>query len=173
MEERKKSMETLCSFYVSDWHIVTMLLPYINAQINENKKVSTILEKDIEMRVFELLEKLNLKNEEKMKQINWKPTNGYKYEVVSQMLEKEKDEEQVIFVCGNKDFLEKSRQNIEKWYQTKENVKIKLIDCYEVTEFNCHIQEILDVHDRILNTSGEREIVDVFEGYTRKMQEAE
>lgn len=172
MEERKKSMETLCSFYVSDWHIVTMLLPYINVQINENRKVSTILEKDIEMRVFELLGKLNLKNEEKMKQINWKPTNGYKYEVVSQILDEEKEKAQVIFLCGNKDFIEKSRQNIEKWYDTREKVQIKMIDCYEVTEFNCHIQEILDAHDKILNTSGEREIVDVFEGYQRKEKEA-
>ena len=168
MEEREKSMETLCSFYVSDWHIVTMLLPYINAQINENKKVSTILEKDIEMRVLELLGKLNLKNEEKMKQINWKPTNGYKYEVVHQILDEEKEKPQVIFVCGNRDFIEKTRQNIEKWKQGKEKVQLKLIDCYEVTEFNCHIQEILDQHDKILNTSGEREIVDVFEGYQKK-----
>ena len=68
MEERKKSMELLCSFYVSDWHIVTMILPYINTQINNGVKVATILEKDLENKMFELLEKLNLKNKEKMKQ---------------------------------------------------------------------------------------------------------
>ena len=84
------------------------------------------------------------------------------------MLDEEKEKPQVIFVCGNRDFIEKTRQNIEKWKQGKEKVQLKLIDCYEVTEFNCHIQEILDQHDKILNTSGEREIVDVFEGYQKK-----
>ena len=54
MEERKKSMELLCSFYVSDWHIVTMILPYINTQINKGVKVATILEKDLENKMFEL-----------------------------------------------------------------------------------------------------------------------
>ena len=41
MENQKKNIFKLCSFYVSDWHIVTMLLPYINSQINENKKNNT------------------------------------------------------------------------------------------------------------------------------------
>ena len=26
-------VERLCSFYVSDWHLITMLLPYINKEI--------------------------------------------------------------------------------------------------------------------------------------------
>ena len=33
MEILKNNIERLCSFYVSDWHLVTMLLPYINKQI--------------------------------------------------------------------------------------------------------------------------------------------
>ena len=67
MEEREKSMETLCSFYVSDWHIVTMLLPYINAQINENKKVKSVylLNSDEEqiLNFFNSVGKLDLNGE--------------------------------------------------------------------------------------------------------------
>ena len=48
-----------------------------------------------------------------------------------------------------------------------ENEKIKIINFYEVLEFNYNITEILDEHDKILNTSGEKEIYEVFEGYER------
>lgn len=172
MEERKKSMELLCSFYVSDWHIVTMILPYINTQINNGVKVATILEKDLENKMFELLEKLNLKNKEKMKQIDWKIKNGYKYETIQQVLLEKTQQQQLILVCGSKDFLEKTNQNIQKWYQNQKVAKIKVVNCYEVTEFNCHIQEILDYHDKILNTSGEREICEIFDGYQKSIHEA-
>lgn len=46
--------------------------------------------------------------------------------------------------------------------------KIKVINFYEVLEFNYNITEILDEHDKILNTSGEKEINEVFEGYEKK-----
>ena len=42
---------------------------------------------------------------------------------------------------------------------------MKLINCYEVSEFNFNMQDILHNHDKILNTSGEKEIHEVFEGY--------
>ena len=51
-------------------------------------------------------------------------------------------------------------------------MNVKIIDCYEVTEFNGNIQAILDAHDKILNTSGEREISDVFEGYEKQNLES-
>ena len=35
-------------------------------------------------------------------------------------------------------------------------------------EFNGSIVEILDEHDKILNTSGEKEITEVFTDYNRK-----
>ena len=50
----------------------------------------------------------------------------------------------------------------------KENAKInniKIINYFELTEYNSDIVNILDNHDKILNTSGEREITDVFTGY--------
>ena len=34
MEKVSRKTTKLCSFYVSDWHLVTMLLPYLNEEIN-------------------------------------------------------------------------------------------------------------------------------------------
>ena len=101
MKKENQRVEKLCSFYVSDWHFATMLLPYINHQIEKQVNVITLLENNSAENIEILVKKLNLKNE-------------------------------------------------------------------EVTEFNHHIVEILNSHDRVLNTSGEKEIAEVFEGYTKQ-----
>ena len=58
MEILNNNIEKLCSFYVSDWHLVTMLLPYINKEINENANIITILENNIEENIKTLIKKL-------------------------------------------------------------------------------------------------------------------
>ena len=62
-----------------------------------------------------------------------------------------------------------TNKNIEKFLKDNskkyKEVNIKIINCFEVSEFNINMPEILHAHDRILNTSGEKEIQDVFEGY--------
>ena len=59
---------------------------------------------------------------------------------------------------------------MDKWISAhvdklKQN-KFKIVNCYEVTEFNNSIHEILNMHDKILNTAGEKYIYEVFEGYS-------
>ena len=171
MEILKNNIERLCSFYVSDWHLVTMLLPYINKQINDKANVVTLLEKDIEENIKILVKKLNLKNEKKILDIDWKKTNGIKYAEFKEKMKKIKKEDvlNVIFINGNKSYIDIANKNIEKFLKDNlkkyKEVNLKIIDCYEVTEFNVNMQEILHSHDKILNTSGEKEICDVFEGY--------
>ena len=174
MSIQNKSIMKLCSFYVSDWHLVTMLLPYINKKISEETKIATILEKDIKDNVETLVKKLNLKNEEKILNINWDNKNGKKYSNISKIIDNNVGNSILIIVNGNKDFIEKVNINIDKYIENnknkieKINTKIKIVDCYEIVEFNGSIVEILDKHDKILNTSGEKEINEVFEDYTRK-----
>ena len=164
MEVQKNNLTKLCSFYVSDWHLVTMLLPYINQKINEQAKIATILEKNIKENVVTLVKKLNLKNEEKILNLNWSKNDELKRDI-----KRIKDEKQlIIFINGSKKFIEKQNIKVMKYFETH-NIKqsIKIVNCYEVMEFNGSIQEILDEHDKILNTSGEKEITDVFADYER------
>ena len=161
-------VERLCSFYVSDWHLVTMLLPYINKQINCESNIITILENDIEENIKTLIKKLNLKNEKKILNLNWKKSNGIKYtEIQKKMKEMKKNNIlNIIFINGNKNYIDMTNANIEKFIKdNKEKYNLKIINCFEVGEFNINMQEILQHHDKILNTSGEKEICDVFEGY--------
>ena len=164
MEVQKNNLTKLCSFYVSDWHLVTMLLPYINQKINEQAKIATILEKDIEENVITLVEKLNLKNKEKILNLNWKKQD----EIRCKINELEREQELIIFINGNKEFIEKYNKKLTRYFETHLiRNKIKIINCYEVIEFNGSITEILDKHDKILNTSGEKEIKEIFIDYER------
>lgn len=170
MEILKNNIEKLCSFYVSDWHLVTMLLPYVNKQINEKANILTMLENDIEENIKTLIKKLNLKNEEKILDLNWKKTNGIKYSLIQENMKNiVKENVNIIFISGSKEYIENTNKNIEKFLLTNKekhkSLNIKIINCYEVSEFNFNMQEILSKHNKILNTSGEKEIGKVFEGY--------
>ena len=163
MEGKENNIIKLCSFYISDWHLVTMLLPYINKKINEEIEIATILEKDLDENISKLVEKLNLKNKEKILNLNWNQF-GEKGKIIYNHNNKEK----ILIINGSKDFIENKNKRIEKYFQThKLNCTIKIINCYEVAEFNGNITEILDKHDMILNTSGERKIVEVFTEYIK------
>lgn len=172
MNTENKKIEKVCSFYVSDWHLVTMLLPYINSKIEENVKIVTILEDEMKEKIEILLEKLNLKNKKEILDINWENLKSRKYSDISKKLKKQikEDTENVILVNGSKEYIEKNNINIEKWIKNSNVKNIKIINFFEVTEFNNNIMEILDNHDKILNTSGEKEISEVFEGYNKKEQ---
>lgn len=171
MNNKNYQVEKLCGFYVSDWHLTTTILPYINSKIDEKTKVITILENNIEENIKVLMEKLNLKNKKDILKIRWTSVDIKKYTDIESILNREikKNTENIILISGNKNYIEIINSNINKWIK-KANIKsIKIIDFFEVTEFNNDIVNILDGHDKILNTSGEREISEVFYGYNKKV----
>lgn len=178
MEKLKNSTEKLCGFYVSDWHLVTMLLPYINKELNEKANIITILENNIQNNIETLISKLNLQNEKKILQINWKNSQGLKYLEIENKLKKFVNKNNctnIIFVNGSKKYIDAVNQNVDKWICKNvdkiENVNFKIVNCYEVTEFNSSIKEILNMHDKILNTAGEKKINEIFEGYYNEKDE--
>lgn len=171
---QENSIKNLCSFYVSDWHLVTMLLPYIDKSINEGTKIATFLEKDIKENVSTLLERLNLKTKNQILNINWTKTKEKKYSNISKILDENISEKQLIIINGSKNYIQGIKDNISRYIKKNETklvnikAKIKIVSCYEIVDFNGNIQEILNSSDKILNTSGEREIQDIFEDYERK-----
>ena len=175
MDKLENGTEKICSFYVSDWHLVTMLLPYINEKLNEKANIITILENNIEENIKTILTRVNLKNEDKISNIDWKKSNGKKYVEVAKKLAKllKKDEKNIILINGVKNYIDDVNYNVEKAIESfknkGKNVNIKIINCYEVTEFNGNITEILDKHNKILNTAGEKDIEEVFDGYSKNI----
>lgn len=172
MNNEGENIMKLCSFYVSDWHLVTMLLPYINRKINEKEKIVTVLENDIKNNVETLVKRLNLRNEEEILNINWSKKDNYIS--INKLLNDNIKENIIIIVNGTKEYINEANKNIDEIIKKNidkiEQKNIKIINCYEIVEFNGSIVEILDKHDKILNTSGEKEINEVFEDYTRKQK---
>ena len=168
----EKKLEKLCSFYVSDWHLTTMILPYINSKLEKHVNVVPVLENKLEENIKILVEKLNLKNKEKILSINWKNLDSIKYENIENKLNEElnknnknknnNETEIIILVNGSKEYIEKNNSNIEKWLETSKISKLKIINFFEVTDFNNNIVEILSNHNKVFNTSGEKEISEVF-----------
>ena len=66
MNNKNYQVEKLCGFYVSDWHLTTTILPYINSKIDEKTNVITILENNIEENIKVLEKFLNLSEKEKI-----------------------------------------------------------------------------------------------------------
>ena len=68
----------------------------------------------------------------------------------------EDKKETTIFIKGKENYIKNINENIEKW--TKENEKIKLIDCYDLEEISENLDEIMDNYNVVLGTTGEKQI---------------
>lgn len=165
MKNKNYQVEKLCGFYVSDWHLATTVLPYINSKIEENTNVITFLENNVEENIKVLMQNMNLKNKNKILNIRWSKINDKKYITIENILNKEISNNNIILISGSKNYIEIINNNIEKWLGKSQLKFVKIINLFEITEFNNDIVNILNVHDKILNTSGEKEISDVFSGY--------
>lgn len=153
------NIKKICNFYVSDWHLAVMLLPYINKEINEGVKITTIFERNMKDNIETLVGKLNLKNENKILKINW---NNEKNENIENYIQENLDEkkENLFIINGNKEYIENTNEKLYKCIKEKGSKKnfVKIVDCYEVSKNEEKMYNIIKMHDSILNTSGEHEI---------------
>mgnify|MGYP004529606011 CR=1 FL=1 len=156
------NIKRLCNFYVSDLHLSVMLLPYINKQINEDVEITTIFEK-LEKENFEaVLDKLNVKNKEKILNINWFNGNKDTYEKIENKIEEDiKNKKNItIIIGGNKNYVFNNNKNIINYFNKKniKDLEIKVINCYNIDDVKKDIKLITKQYDGILNTSGEIKI---------------
>ena len=169
MNSLNSNVKKICSFYVNDWHLTVMLLPYIKQEVENQKRIITFMEQNLEDNVTILLSKLNLQEDIKkqIKAIKWNTNTNLKYTEIEKTLKQGKGET-TILVSGKKDYIEKVNKSLEKYEKNNKKQTINIINCYEVSNFNKNIKEVLDSHDAILNTGGERPIEEVFEGYQKE-----
>ena len=143
----------LCCFYVSDVHLITMLLPYINERINKSTKVITILENDMSRSADKVINAIQGKKSDELLSIDWKNKDlKYLYELDI--------ENKLILIKGKDEFIEKANKIIN---DRKE--KCDILNCYEMMQANESLEKILDKHEKIVNTSGEKYPSEVFFGY--------
>ena len=135
MVVQDKKLEKTCCFYVSEFHLEMILVPYINKKIEEN--ITILTEKKLKETLEILISKINIKEENKQKilQLNW---NG----------EGEIKENSNIIIIGSKEYIKKKNQEIEN-----RNV-ISVLDCYNFEEEKDNINNIIKQYKNTLNTLG-------------------
>lgn len=169
-----KGVKKVCGFYISNMHLATMMLPYTNKQLEEGIRFATLLEYDLKQNIELILSRLTLndKSKKEIMKINWE-NNPCKYINIEKLLKTEikMNKEITLLISGSEDYINNVNKSIDLFIiknpKKMEGKYIKIINCYEVSEFNNNIKEILDLHDAIINTSGEHKIEEIFEGYSK------
>lgn len=133
-----------CSFYVSEYHLLTILLPYINEQITNSKNVELILENDMIDYVKKYLKRSEIDNMSKIVKLGWKKCKNENIEIDGNT--------DIIVVCGCKMFIE----NANKFVCNSKNVK-EIINCYNLESLD-DLNGIVKEHDFVLRTNGLCEI---------------
>lgn len=174
--KENSSTQKVCSFYVSNMHFATMILPFVSKQMEEETKIVTFFENDFTTNIELVLSRITLSEERKKEllNVNWRNTNNTKYLNIEKILKLKigKQGESIIIVNGNEEYINIVNDYIEKYLEKNDKKiqsnNIKIINFYEVGSFNENIKEILDKHQKIFNTAGEQKIEEVFEGYKKK-----
>lgn len=147
MITKESGINKICSFYASDFHLEMMMLPYINKKLEQNANIILFTQKDLEKSIKVLMSKINLCEEKKQKiaNLNWSNHSVIKLEKIKP------ENEQVIFVIGDEKYIEQINQKIKDI-----KGKLTIVNCYDLEQVENKAKEIAKMHDKILNTTGEK-----------------
>ena len=139
LEEKK--IKNICNFYVSEYHLEIMLLPYISKKIENEEKIIIITEKDLRDSLKVVIDRTNIEEHRKKEIINLGWNN--------QKLENIIDNTNIILV-GSSKFINNKTLKLKE----KEIKNLTIIACYDYNEVKDNIQKIVTGYDEILNTLG-------------------
>ena len=156
MNKNQITKEKTCAFYASDYHFEMITLPYIEKKLEEHKEIVVLTENNLEDTMKTLISRVNLSEEKKdnINKINWKNDDLNKFKQIKNDIEMDKD--LIIFVKGKENYIKNINENIKKWIESKD--KVKIIDCYDVEEIGEHFTQIVEKYENVLNTTGEKKI---------------
>lgn len=130
-----KNIKKKCSFYVSDFHLEMIILPYIAEKMEENKNIKIITESSLEESMKTLLSKTNLKNKNDILKINWDNSN------IDEIIDNT-----VIIINGTKEFVKQKNEEIKD-----SNKEVEIVNCFKFEEIKDNIQEIVEEHEDVIN----------------------
>ena len=156
MRKNQLTKEKTCAFYASDYHFEMISLPYIEKNLEDNKDIIVLTENSLEDTMRTLISNINLKEEKKKKiiNINWKNDDLNKFKQIKEDIDKNKN--MILFIKGNKNYINNINENIQKWVNKRK--KIKIIDCYNIDEINNEMVDIIGKYQNVLSVRGETKI---------------
>ena len=133
MVVQNKGLEKACCFYVSEFHLEMIIVPYINKMIDEN--ITILTEKNLRKTIEILISKMNLQeeNKEKILKLSWEGDTEIK-------------ESSNVIIIGSKEYIKEKNENLEN--------AVSVLDCYDFEEEKDNINKIIQQYERTLNTLG-------------------
>lgn len=143
MKGQSSTTQKVCSFYVSNMHFATMVLPYISKQIEAKTNIITFFENNYTTNIELVLSRLTMKEESKKKllEVNWKNTDAIKYMDIEKVLKHNylKNHQNLIIINGRDEYINMINncinRYIEKNYKKIDTDKIKIMDFFEMRKF--------------------------------------
>ena len=136
-----KGIEKIYSFYVSDFHLEMILLPFIKNKMAKEENVIIKSEYDLKDSLEVLLSKINMTEKEKSEILNldWDKT-----EKTNEI----KNDTNVIII-GNKNYISNINEQIGK-----NNINnATIVDCYKVDDIKGNVEDIVKNYNRGLTTN--------------------
>lgn len=142
MITKEHKTKKYCCFYVSEFHLEMILLPYIKNN-DEGKKFFICTEENLSESVKQVLERTNLNKEEQdlMLNLNWNSKTEdsiYKYNL----------DNYTIIVNGSEKYISSINEKLKE-INAKETT---VIDCYNINNQTIEKEGIKRKYDDILNT---------------------
>ena len=142
MRVQSSTTQKVCSFYVSNMHFATMVLPYISKQIEAKTNVITFFENNYTTNIELVLSRLTMKEENKKKllEVNWRNTDVIKYMDIEKIFKNRylKNHQNLIIINGRDEYINMINncinRYIEKNYKKIDPDRIKIMDFYEMRE---------------------------------------
>lgn len=141
-----KTKEKLCLFFASDYHFEMISLPYINKELKKDKNVVIISENDLNNTLNTVLDRVNLKPEDKERivKIDWNNNDLNKIKEIN-------NKETIIFIKGKENYINNINKDIDNLDFGKST---KIVNCYDINEVENNIKEIAKGYSEVLSTSG-------------------
>ena len=137
----------ICSFHVNDYHLVTILMPYIYEATKEEKHIITFFENDLSS-IYEKVLNTNKDfwdNKEQFNKVEWKNLKeGEEYAKT-----KTAENGTIAIVSGSKEFVEKINKVL---FDVHTN--FTLVNCFEVGVLNKDEDIKIEEYEKMLNTKG-------------------
>ena len=173
MRLEKINLKRTCSFYISEFHLSTLLLPYITEKVRKNVQIETFIENSIEENIKKVIKGINIEEyiKKEIMKIDWNDFELTKYSKIVDRIKVE-DRDINIIVSGSKEYIENINIGINRLIENlnakglRDKINVTINNCYPVKEV-LSVKEILDKHDLLLNTSGEVVIDSVFQDYRK------
>ena len=135
-----QDIEKMCSFYVSDFHLEMILVPFLNKKIDNKEDIKIISERDLQDSVKILISRMNIPEERKQKilDLGW-----------------DKDENALtkksnFIIIGSEEYIKEKNREIKQMNMPN----LTIVDCYDFEQVKENINNIKSSYNNNLNTLG-------------------